>query len=54
VIRRKQDLEPARAYLGRPSPAMLQEERERMQPDPVSAERERRKPEKQQGDAPQA
>lgn len=43
VIRRDDDLQPARMYLGRPSPALLRAENERMQPDPVSAERQRRK-----------
>jgi uncharacterized protein (TIGR02996 family) len=43
VIRRKEDLEPERMWLGRPSVETLREEKERMQPDAVSAVRERRK-----------
>jgi uncharacterized protein (TIGR02996 family) len=43
VIRRDGDLEPRMYFLGRPSVASLRREEERMQPDPVSAERERRK-----------
>jgi uncharacterized protein (TIGR02996 family) len=43
VIRRAEDLEPARHWLGRPSPETVRHERERMLPDPVSAERERQK-----------
>jgi uncharacterized protein (TIGR02996 family) len=47
VIRRNGDLEPPmQMLLGRPSPAWLRREQERMQPDPVSAERERRKRDK--------
>jgi uncharacterized protein (TIGR02996 family) len=46
VMRRDQDLEPERMWLGRPSAETLRRERERMEPDPVSAERERRKQEK--------
>jgi uncharacterized protein (TIGR02996 family) len=45
VIRRKEDLEPERMWLGRPSVKTLQQEKERMQPDAVSAERQRRKQE---------
>jgi len=43
VIRRQGHLEPERAWLGRPSPELLRQEGERAMPDPVSAERERRK-----------
>jgi uncharacterized protein (TIGR02996 family) len=43
VIRRPRDLEPRRMMLGRISPTALREEEERLEPDPVSAERERRK-----------
>jgi len=43
VIRRERDLEPLHLYLGRPSEALLRAEEERMKPDAVSAERERRK-----------
>jgi uncharacterized protein (TIGR02996 family) len=43
VIRRERDLQPEMMFLGRPSPALMRQEWERMQPDPVSAERERRK-----------
>jgi uncharacterized protein (TIGR02996 family) len=47
VIRRKGDLEPpTQMLLGRPSPTWLRREQERLQPDPVSAERERRKRDK--------
>jgi uncharacterized protein (TIGR02996 family) len=46
VIRRDRDLEPEDMYLGRPSAALLRREQERMQPGPVSAERERRKQDK--------
>jgi uncharacterized protein (TIGR02996 family) len=46
VIRRERDLEPERMYLGRPSAETLRQERERMEQDPVSAERERRKKDK--------
>jgi uncharacterized protein (TIGR02996 family) len=50
VIRRTGDLEPPTSMLlGRPSPAWLRREEERMRPDPVSAERERRKREKNTG-----
>jgi uncharacterized protein (TIGR02996 family) len=45
VIRREHDLEPVLMWLGRPSAEMVRQERERTQPDPVSAERERRKQE---------
>jgi uncharacterized protein (TIGR02996 family) len=45
VIRRNRDLEPpTQMLLGRPG--WLRREQERLQPDPVSAERERRKQEK--------
>jgi hypothetical protein len=43
VIRREGDLELPRTFLGYPSPATLRREQERARPDPVSAERERRK-----------
>ncbi|MBN9518290.1 TIGR02996 domain-containing protein [bacterium] len=43
VIRRDGDLEPERMWVGRASAETLLQERERAQPDPVSAERERRK-----------
>jgi uncharacterized protein (TIGR02996 family) len=43
VIRRDEDLVPEQKYLGRPSVAALRAEQERMKPDAVSAERERRK-----------
>ena len=43
VIRRKDDLEPRRMWLGMPSRETLEAEEKRMQPDAVSAERERRK-----------
>jgi uncharacterized protein (TIGR02996 family) len=46
VIRREDDLAPERLYLGRVSPETLRREEERMRPDPVSAERERRKKER--------
>jgi uncharacterized protein (TIGR02996 family) len=46
VIRCAGDLEPPRAFLGYLSPATLRREQERAQPDPVSAERERRKRDK--------
>jgi uncharacterized protein (TIGR02996 family) len=41
VIRREDDLHPRRMWLGMPSVETLRKEEERMQPDPVSAERER-------------
>jgi hypothetical protein len=43
VIRRDEDLEPQRMWLGRPSPATIRREQERVKPDPVSAERNLRK-----------
>jgi uncharacterized protein (TIGR02996 family) len=43
VIRRDRDLEPRMLYLGEVSADFLREEQERLKPDPVSAERERRK-----------
>jgi uncharacterized protein (TIGR02996 family) len=43
VIRREGDLEPQRMYVGMPGPVLLRQEQERMQPDAVSAERDRRK-----------
>lgn len=43
VIRRENDLEPRRMWLGQPSAEMLRQEEGRVQPDAVSAERERRK-----------
>jgi uncharacterized protein (TIGR02996 family) len=52
VIRRDGDLEPQRHYLGQPSEETLRQEEERMKPDPVSAERERRKREKEAGTSP--
>ena len=48
VIRRERDLEPPLMLLGRPSASFMRREEERMQPDPVSAQREQRKLEKQQ------
>jgi uncharacterized protein (TIGR02996 family) len=50
VIRRDGDLRPTVMALGWPSPEEIQREAERMQPDPVSAERERRKREREQGE----
>lgn len=46
VIRREDDLEPERFWLGRPSAKTLQREQERLQPDTVSAERMRMKQER--------
>jgi uncharacterized protein (TIGR02996 family) len=46
VIRRKDDLEPRRYWVGMPGPDTLREEEERLKPDPVSAERESRRREK--------
>jgi uncharacterized protein (TIGR02996 family) len=43
VIRRQDDLEPQRLWMGWPSPETVRQEEERMRPDAVSAERERRK-----------
>jgi uncharacterized protein (TIGR02996 family) len=43
VIRREDDLAPRLRLLGWPSPELLRQEEERVRPDPVSAERERRK-----------
>jgi uncharacterized protein (TIGR02996 family) len=43
VIRRDRDLGPPMMMLGRVNPADLQRQHERMEPDAVSAERERRK-----------
>lgn len=43
VIRRERDLEPELLVLGMPDPSFWREEKERMQPDAVSMERERRK-----------
>jgi uncharacterized protein (TIGR02996 family) len=43
VIRRNRDLEPQRMRMGRLTPEMLRREQELAKPDPVSAERERRK-----------
>jgi uncharacterized protein (TIGR02996 family) len=43
VIRRDDDLEPQRFWLGHPSAETLRKEAERVQPDAVSAERERKK-----------
>jgi uncharacterized protein (TIGR02996 family) len=47
VIRREGDLDSMGMWLGRPSQSMLRQEEERMRPDPVSAERERRKQQNQ-------
>jgi uncharacterized protein (TIGR02996 family) len=49
VIRRSEDLEPRRMWLGEPSEETLRQEEERMQPDSVSAERERQKARKDKG-----
>jgi uncharacterized protein (TIGR02996 family) len=46
VIRRDGDLEPVRMSVGFAGPALLPRELELMRPDPVSAERERRKRDK--------
>jgi uncharacterized protein (TIGR02996 family) len=46
VIRRERDLEPPLMVLGRPGPDFYRPEQERLRPDPVSAERDRRKREK--------
>jgi uncharacterized protein (TIGR02996 family) len=54
VIRRERDLEPEMMWVGQPSAEFLQQERERVQPDPVSAERERRKREKNGKTPPEA
>ncbi|MCI0457354.1 MAG: TIGR02996 domain-containing protein [Gemmataceae bacterium] len=43
VIRREDDLIPPRLMMGRVSVDMIQREKERMKPDPVSAARERQK-----------
>lgn len=43
VIRRKDDLEPPHMWLGRPSEETVRQERERSEPDAVSAKRERQK-----------
>jgi uncharacterized protein (TIGR02996 family) len=43
VIRRERDLEPRQMVLGIPGPGFYRREDERLKPDPVSAERERRK-----------
>lgn len=43
IIRRDRDLEPRYAIAGWPSPEYWQREEERLRPDPVSEERERRK-----------
>lgn len=50
VIRRTGDLQPRLMSLGRPSAESLRREEERMRPDPVSAERERRKQRKEDGE----
>jgi hypothetical protein len=52
VIRRERDLEPRRMLLGRVRPSFLREEEERVRPDAVSAQRERRKLEKQRSKKP--
>jgi uncharacterized protein (TIGR02996 family) len=49
IIRRKGDLEPAGEWLGRPSVETLREEAERLRPDPVSEERDRRRRERGEG-----
>jgi uncharacterized protein (TIGR02996 family) len=49
AIRRDRDLAPRQMWLGRPSVKTLQAEEERMKPDPVSKERERRKRDKRKG-----
>jgi uncharacterized protein (TIGR02996 family) len=49
VIRRERDLEPELMMLGMPTSSFLRREQERMQPDAVSAERERRKREQAAG-----
>jgi hypothetical protein len=46
VIRRDGDLWPPQMWLGWPSAETLRQEEERMRPDPVSAEREKRKRDK--------
>jgi uncharacterized protein (TIGR02996 family) len=51
VIRRPADLEREAVFVGRPGPQLLRREWERMQPDEVSAERERRKQEQAGGEA---
>ncbi len=51
IIRRASDLEPQIMMLGRVSPAFLEQERERLEPDEVSREREERK-RKQEGSPP--
>jgi uncharacterized protein (TIGR02996 family) len=48
VIRHDRDLEPQMAFLGRVTPDYFEEERQRLGPDPVSAERQRRKEAAQQ------
>jgi uncharacterized protein (TIGR02996 family) len=48
VIRRKEDLRQRLMWLGRPSEETLRREEELAKPDPVSAERERRKREAKQ------
>lgn len=50
VIRRDRDLAPRRMLLGKVRPSMLWQEEERLRPDPVSVERERRKQEKEEGE----
>ena len=52
IKRREGDLERPHMWLGRPSPETVRAEEDRMLPDPVSAERERRKQELQQQQAP--
>jgi uncharacterized protein (TIGR02996 family) len=49
VIRRERDLDPPLMLFGTLSPSFMRREGGRMQPDPVSAQREQRKREKQQG-----
>jgi hypothetical protein len=53
LIRRERDLEPPLMLLGRPSPGFFEREAERLRPDPVSAERERRKQEKKSKKPPE-
>jgi uncharacterized protein (TIGR02996 family) len=43
IPRKDDDLTPRRMWMGRPSRETLEREEERVKPDPVSAERERRK-----------
>jgi uncharacterized protein (TIGR02996 family) len=54
VIRKERDLQPRLMVLGMPGPEFYRREDERLQPDPVSAERERRKQERTGSDRPAA